>query len=124
MKATNLLLLLLIFLLTYLILINVKADIRPQIAINEIEANKLLKQKYYDYIIDVRTDKEWSEGRFPGAIHIPLKDLEDGVKLYTLNSNYLVYCKTGRRAHAGALIMKNMGFTNVHYLVGDYRRLT
>ncbi len=124
MNTYNLLILFVIILLLLLLLINIQRNTEIKTAINITDAKKLLEQNYYDYIIDVRTEKEWKEGRYPGAIHIPLNKLYEGVKLYELNSRYLIYCETGRRASMGAELMKQMGFKNVHFLVGNYRLLS
>jgi rhodanese-related sulfurtransferase len=110
-----------ILILLFLLNKNIKQNKKKTIAINVIDAKKLLKKNYYDYVIDVRTNKEWNEGRYPGAVHIPLKKLYNGVKLYDMNAKYLIYCETGRRARVGADIMIEMGFKNVNFLVGNYK---
>ena len=113
-----------VFLLTlYLIILNIQRDTEPKIGVTAKKAKELLQKNYYDYVIDVRTNREWNQGRFPGAVHHPLNELYKNVKLYDMNANYLIYCRTGRRAYMGASIMKEMGFKNVHYLKGDYRKL-
>ena len=98
-----------------------------QISLNELKKQKTSNRIYIlgsgKSILDI-TEKEWKEGRYPGAIHIPLNKLYEGVKLYELNSRYLIYCETGRRASMGAELMKQMGFKNVHFLVGNYRLLS
>lgn len=90
------------------------------------EANKLIDEDYFDYIVDVRTKNEWNKGHHPTATHIPLEPQDEFTKnitYYNRKLSFLIYCKTGRRAKIAADIMKKNGFDNVRYLVGNYRRL-
>lgn len=90
------------------------------------EANEKVKINYFDFIIDVRTKNEWEKGHYPTATHVPL-DPEDRfikkIDYYNRKLKYLVYCRSGRRAKKATEIMKNMGFENVRYLLGSYKRL-
>jgi rhodanese-related sulfurtransferase len=90
------------------------------------EANENLRIHYYDFVIDVRTQNEWNDGHYPTATHVPLEPENEFIKkidYYNRNLKYLVYCRSGRRAKIAVKIMKNMGFTNVKYLLGTYKRL-
>jgi rhodanese-related sulfurtransferase len=121
MNTFNLLIILVILILTILIKQNIKADSKIKYGIRPDRAKELIKNNYFDYIIDVRTEKEWREDRLVSSINIPLDNLYEGVKLYELNSRYLIYCKSGRRASIGAAIMRKMGFKNVYFLIDNYR---
>lgn len=113
---------LLCFLLIFLgLYLNIKRDREPDIALDVMTARKLIKQTFFDYVIDVRSQREFNEDRFPGAINIPLNDLYKGVKLYDLSSNILLY--EGPRAAMGQRILIEMGFKNTYYLKSNYKRL-
>jgi len=44
--------------------------------INSSEAKKLIGDKYFDIILDVRTDEEWNQGHHSNAVHIPVDKVE------------------------------------------------
>jgi rhodanese-related sulfurtransferase len=121
MNTFNLLIILVLLILTILIKKNIKAGSKIKYGIRADRAKRLIKKNYFDYIIDVRTEKEWREDRVVSSINIPLDNLYEGVKLYELNGRYLIYCKSGRRASIGSDIMRKMGFKNVYFLIGNYK---
>ena len=116
-------LIIIVILLLILLGINIALDLRNSPSINPEQARKLIKQNYFDYIIDVRSNKEWKEGHLLNAKHMELKNLYDDIKLYDKNARYLLYCRTGKRAAMGMRIMKAMGFKNVKYLIGNYKEI-
>lgn len=65
-------------------------------------------------IVDVRTPEEFRSGAYPGAINIPLDELQ--VRLDELGGksrNITLYCASGARSAYGQRILQQMGFTNV-----------
>ena len=42
--------------------------------ISRAKAKQMIKDNEVDYIVDVRTQLEWSIGHYKEAIHIPIKD--------------------------------------------------
>ena len=121
MNKLNFLIIIVFLAIFFSLGLNIDNDRRSSVAIDYKIAQKLIKQHYFDYIIDVRSNREWNEGRLPGAIHIPLNELYNGVKLYDMSSNILLY--SGLRANTGSKILIQMGFKNVKYLKSDYRKL-
>ena len=103
------------------LLFNIKRDNEDTNALNYKEARDMMKKNKFEYIIDIRSEREYNSGRFPGAIHIPIDKLRDGVKLYDMRSFILLY--EGPRAAYGKIILNDMGFNNVMYLKADYKRL-
>lgn len=90
----------------------------------ESAKNKINKNEI-DYIIDIRSDREWQMGHYNTAIHIPLDELDieemlpDDFKEKTI----LIYCRTGRRARQGYNILKGMGAKKVYYINDSYKSL-
>ena len=121
MRVSNLIILICFLLIFLGLYFNIKRDQEPSTALDVKTARKLVKQNHFDYVIDVRSQREFNENRFIGAINIPLNDLYKGVKLYDMNSNILLY--EGPRAAMGQRILIEMGFKNTMYLKGDYKRL-
>jgi rhodanese-related sulfurtransferase len=103
------------------LLFNIKRDNEDTNALNYKEARDMIRKNKFEYIIDIRSEREYNAGRFPGAIHIPIDKLRDGVKLYDMRSSILLY--EGPRAAYGKIILNDMGFNNVMYLKADYKRL-
>jgi len=63
-------------------------------------------------LIDVRTPAEFAEGHLDGAVNIPveLATFTQQVALLDPSVDYLVYCRTGRRADVAMEYMDTLGF--------------
>jgi rhodanese-related sulfurtransferase len=65
-------------------------------------------------IVDVRTTEEFRSGAFPGAINIPLDELQIRViELGSKSREITLYCASGARSAYGQKGLQQMGFTNV-----------
>jgi NADPH-dependent 2,4-dienoyl-CoA reductase/sulfur reductase-like enzyme/rhodanese-related sulfurtransferase len=65
-------------------------------------------------IIDVRTEEEFAYGAYPGAINIPLDELESQVDdLGRSDRQITLYCASGARSAYAVQILKAYGFTNL-----------
>ncbi len=66
-------------------------------------------------VIDVRTQEEFAYGAFPGAINIPLDELEhQAPKLNNAKERPIIlYCASGARSAYAVQILKAHGFTNL-----------
>jgi len=65
-------------------------------------------------IVDVRTTEEFRSGAFPGAINIPLDELQIRViELGSKSREITLYCAYGARSAYGQKGLQQMGFTNV-----------
>jgi rhodanese-related sulfurtransferase len=62
-------------------------------------------------LIDVRTPAEFAEGHIEGAVNIPveLATFTQQVALLDPDMDYLVYCRTGRRADVAIDHMNTLG---------------
>lgn len=56
-------------------------------------------------LVDVRSRAEWLRGHLPGAISVPLLDLESTAQLIDQSKPSLVYCHEGFRATTAASIL-------------------
>jgi rhodanese-related sulfurtransferase len=75
----------------------------PQINAKDLQD---LKQREEILLIDVRTSAEFDRSHIPGAIHIPLRDIEDGSGIKTIQNlqqqqskKIVTYCHSGARSH-------------------------
>lgn len=65
-------------------------------------------------VIDVRSAEEFQGGAFPGAINIPLDELQMRIiELGSKSREITLYCASGARSAYGQKGLQQMGFTNV-----------
>ena len=65
-------------------------------------------------IIDVRTPGEFQGGAYPGAVNIPLDDLQLRInEIGSKSREITLYCASGARSAYGQRVLQQMGFTNV-----------
>jgi rhodanese-related sulfurtransferase len=65
-------------------------------------------------VVDVRTFEEFEDGAFPGAINIPLDELQMRIiELGNKSREITLYCASGARSAYGQRGLQQMGFTNV-----------
>jgi len=71
-------------------------------------------------IVDVREDDEWNQHHIPGAIHIPLAQLNE--RLAELepykNSPIITQCHSGKRSAKAHLALLSAGFAKVYDMEG------
>ena len=67
-------------------------------------------------LIDVRTPGEFAEGHLDGAVNIPveLSTFTAQVALLDPDMDYLVYCRSGRRADVAIAYMDTLGLTSTN----------
>ena len=93
--------------------------------ITPMEAKQNRAQGLYDYIVDVRTDREWSEEHLVDTIHIPIGELvtELPKQIPDRSARILFICKKGIRASAVVVIAHKLGYKNVQSMIGNYKEL-
>jgi len=65
-------------------------------------------------IVDVRTAQEFAGGAYPGAINIPLDEIQKHItKFGGYSREIIVYCASGARSAYGQQVLQQLGFTNV-----------
>ena len=73
-------------------------------------------------VIDVREPWEWEICRLPGALLVPLGELEAQIKALDRTRETIVYCHRGVRSVDGARRLLAAGFPNVAHLAGGIDR--
>ena len=67
-------------------------------------------------LVDVRTPEEFAAAHIPGAVNIPVQDLERRMEeLEPKDRPVVVYCQTGNRSGRAAGMLRNAGYA-VHDL--------
>ena len=60
-------------------------------------------------LVDVRTTGEFMSGHIPGAVNIPLDQLQRRLDEVPMNSPVVVVCASGNRSQEGARILSQAG---------------
>jgi rhodanese-related sulfurtransferase len=68
-------------------------------------------------LVDVRSRAEWLKGHLPGAISVPLLELDSRVQSVDLSKPTLVYCHEGFRATTAASILVRENAGNIGILI-------
>lgn len=71
------------------------------------------------YILDVRTEREYKAGHYPGAENIPLDTIRDRINNLPKNREFWVYCHQGQRSYYATRILNEHGF-KVKNISGGY----
>lgn len=64
-------------------------------------------------ILDVREPAEYAFGRIPGAISMPLGELEGRIGELSQDQEYIVVCRTGNRSDIVCQLLSEKGFNKV-----------
>jgi NADPH-dependent 2,4-dienoyl-CoA reductase/sulfur reductase-like enzyme/rhodanese-related sulfurtransferase len=74
-----------------------------------------------EFILDVRTDKEFLSGGINNAVNIPLDELRERLDELPREERIYIYCQIGLRGYLAARILLQNGFTEIYNLSGGYR---
>ena len=79
------------------------------------EAKALMEESEGYILLDVRTKEEYESGYIPGAINIPLSDINENVvsSLPDKSQIILVYCRSGNRSRQASDKLSRLGYTNI-----------
>ena len=103
---------------TFIVIIILKQLLTHNISVAEA-AEKL---NHGAILIDVRTPGEFAGEHHPGAINVPLDNLNQITTVVKdKNSSVLLYCHSGARAAAACSQLRRMGYSNIRN-IGSYSR--
>jgi len=91
-------------------------EVNNVIAINEV--NNVIAIN--EYLIDLRAENEFKEGRLPNSINVPFLHMKDWASknIRNVNTRIYLYCQNGARSVHAASALRKMGFTSVIDLGG------
>lgn len=72
-------------------------------------------------ILDVREGPEWRKAHVPGAVHVPLTQLEDRLAEIPKDRPVVVHCALGSRSALAARRLSEMGYQDVRNLRGGIK---
>lgn len=64
-------------------------------------------------LVDVRTPDEFAAGSVPGAINIPLQDIQNRIDEFKTDQPIIVFCRSGARSGQAASLLHAAGITSV-----------
>jgi len=68
-------------------------------------------------LLDVRSAEEFAGGHLPGAVNIPVQELDRRLaEVGPRDSELVLYCRSGHRSGRAAELLRQRGFTKVHNL--------
>jgi len=82
----------------------------PEISVDELDT---LIQSRSVRILDVREEWEFSRGRVPGAVNVPLQKLPMRVPQLKHDKPYAVICESGSRSLSATDFLLDQGFEGV-----------
>ena len=79
------------------------------------EAKTLMEKEEGYILLDVRTKGEYESGYIPGAINIPLSDIDEKIISFLPDKSQmiLVYCRSGNRSREASDKLSKIGYSNV-----------
>jgi rhodanese-related sulfurtransferase len=93
----------------------------PKATVTDIDWNKALEMsKAGAVLIDVRTPAEVAEGMAPGAINIPLQEIEQRLSEFPKDKDLLIYCRSGKRSMAASNFLIENGYDKAFNVVGGF----
>ena len=79
------------------------------------EAKTLMEKEEGYILLDVRTKGEYEIGYIPGAINIPLSDIDEKIISFLPDKSQmiLVYCRSSNRSREASDKLSKLGYTNI-----------
>ena len=72
------------------------------------------------FLLDVRTDKEFTEGHIPGSVNIPIDELRSRLQELPQDQAIATYCQVGQRGYLATRILQQSGFRAMN-ISGGYK---
>ena len=90
--------------------------------INKEEVHDLIEKSSIN-IIDLRTNKEFSQGSIKDSYNIDFQKREFIDNLNTLDKEkeYIIYCMSGNRSLKASHVMKSLGFKMIYHYKKGYK---
>jgi rhodanese-related sulfurtransferase len=84
------------------------------------EGKVLMDEEPAIILVDVRTQEEYIEEHIPGAILVPVDELENLAPemMPDKEATYIVYCRSGNRSATAAQMLIDLGYQNIYDMGG------
>ena len=74
-------------------------------------------------LLDIREPNEWNLGTLPGALLIPMSELQSRIEEIPKDKPILCICRSGARSQQVATFLKFHGYDRVANMVGGMKAL-
>ncbi len=88
--------------------------ITPQQLLEKLDTDKA------PLVVDVRVPAEFGVAHIPGAINIPLAEIEERLDEFKHDNGVLIYCINGSRTRQAEAILLGADIPNVYHLEGTF----
>src|SRR5690606_7586046 len=65
------------------------------------------------FVVDVRTPAEFAQGSVPGAVNIPLDQIQQQMSKFSTKKSIVVFCRSGSRSGQAKSILERNGHNQV-----------
>ncbi len=72
-------------------------------------------------VVDLRSPAEYGIAHIPGAVNIPLEELEERLKEFRHDNGVLIYCINGSRTLQAEPVLYANDIDNVYHLEGSFQ---
>jgi hydroxyacylglutathione hydrolase len=93
---------------------------RPAGMVPQMSVVDLAAKRYGLVVLDVRGRAEWDEGHIPGAIHVPLGELQERMAEVPADQPVAVHCQGGGRSAIAASVLEAAGRQAVSNVTGGF----
>ena len=89
--------------------------------LSPVELQQKLSVPGAPLVIDVRKPAEFGAAHVPGAVNIPLDEIEKRLDEFRSDNGVLIYCINGARTRQAEPLLFSNGIDNVYHLEGAFQ---
>lgn len=96
------------------------AEIPSVVNITAEEGKTMMEEDATIILVDVRTEDEYKEEHIPGALLLPVDNLESLAPemISDKEAVYIIYCRSGNRSATAAQQLIDLGYQNIYDMGG------
>jgi rhodanese-related sulfurtransferase len=84
----------------------------------DVQTAASLSERSDVVILDVREQDEWDAGHIPGALFIPMSEIQSRLSEVPSDKTVIVQCRSGSRSSQVTDFLQQQGFSNVRNMAG------
>ncbi len=84
------------------------------------EGKAMMEEDPTIILVDVRTQEEYVEEHIPGALLVPVDEIESLAPelMPDMEGTYIIYCRSGNRSATAAQLLIDLGYKNIYDMGG------